>query len=1319
MSNQGADHIPIWSAINLVNGVAGVLTVPNGGTGVNTITQYNLLIGDGVNPVNEIANGTNGQVLLAATGAASAFATLTSSGTISFTPAANALALDCRAASESQTGVVELATTTETYWGTYNYMAVTPEGNANYHGRQKYSGFYSWSGAGAYYSVAGTTFTLLRDCTVYILGKQVAVSGSQSVGPLAAGSTYYAYINAAGTLASTSTRTDSLFEENAVLFEILVDSDTPENVIVVKENHPSYFQPAASNYLHHSIGTVISDMTNGANIAKNGTKGIQIDGADTLLDHGLSTTIPDSAAAAVSIKYMFTDGSGKWVLYLDQNTVPSVYNNAGTVTALGAGKFGTFRIYVSKDDINSSTPTYFAVLNTAQHNNLTAAETAINNGIAEATAELADLELCQLGYIIFEQAADEIAEVIIAKDTLYNLVQGAGGTSDASLVNTNTTNFDGWLSAADTTVQQALETLDELNKYMVVDNMIFNGNTISTSVGQLFLSPIAGQPIRFDESWELDGTAITGYVDANLSIDAHAGRSIAIESVTFDGGVVGAVTTLTMNSTLTNSSLNTAGGIVQTDGSGVFSTSTDLPTATTIGTAYVYRVGGTDIAIADGGTNSSAALANGKMIVSSGGAIVEGTPTVVGGAIGSVTTLTLATVAFGAGAVDLTTTDTTPEINIGYNNTVTTGTCIGGSNTANGSGAMSLGYLNEATAQGAFAAGYDNTASGAYSFAAGYQNTPAYEYGIAIGDKNNITDVYGIAIGRENTAADYSVSIGRSNSADNYGAAIGGRANTATGVYTLAIGYTNTATSSYGFALGNQSTCTHNYSLVWSDSTARSSSAANEVTFGAAGGFRILGGGLTVGNLSLATNTISSVSGALNLTPVAGSAAVIDSVWSFDSNTLSGVGAVDLNISPASGQVVQFNNLTTTNSYTKINGGELNCYVGSINWQKMAYSYFTNDYIGSDGTYVSGYEIRIGDYASGIYSYWRQGGDGAPHTHTTHIGHSSSGATATSFLQLESDSTVRAQLGDNAGTYKFSVADSDNAEVAYINSDGKILGTDLVIDSLELNGNTLSSTSGALNLTPFAGNAILMDSNWAFDGSIMYQAAAAIAYIKGNGANKVQLLDAGAGAQIHVYASTGVNTATGFSIGTVTGAGATADHMFMNWDATNHVAYINAYSGSGGANRYMPINMATQAGGSVNIGTARTTGDTVKLRVGGTTSFDDAVTFSSGDVTVSAGNVKISGAAKQLQVEGGAVTDFIGQLTLVAGTKEVANTNIAAGDKIMLSRQSINGSTALGMLTYTITAATKFTVTSVQPGTPADTETNDVSIIDYFIVRQL
>ena len=65
---------------------------------------------------------------------------------------------------------------------------------------------------------------------------------------------------------------------------------------------------------------------------------------------------------------------------------------------------------------------------------------------------------------------------------------------------------------------------------------------------------------------------------------------------------------------LTLSGLNTANGIVRTDGSGVLSTATDLPTATTIGTKYVYRADGTDVAVADGGTNQSS-YTDGQLLI--------------------------------------------------------------------------------------------------------------------------------------------------------------------------------------------------------------------------------------------------------------------------------------------------------------------------------------------------------------------------------------------------------------------------------------------------------------------------------------------------------------------------------------------------------------------------------------------------------------------------------------------------------------------------------------------------------------------------------
>lgn len=101
------------------------------------------------------------------------------------------------------------------------------------------------------------------------------------------------------------------------------------------------------------------------------------------------------------------------------------------------------------------------------------------------------------------------------------------------------------------------------------------------------------------------------------------------------------------------------------------------------------------------------------------------------------------------------------------------------------------------------------------------------------------------------------------------------------------------------------------------------------------------------------------------------------------------------------------------------------------------------------------------------------------------------------------------------------------------------------------------------------------------------------------------------------------------------------------------------------------------------------------------------------------GDIIMSSVATQLQMNGGAVTDFIGQATLVSGTVTVANTNIAANDRIFLTRADANSSTALGELTVTAqTASTSFVITALDPSDGSSTITGDVSIVNYFIVRQ-
>lgn len=396
------------------------------------------------------------------------------------------------------------------------------------------TGFQEWDSAGPYYDDTTLgTFSLLVGGFGYIKNERIEWSAPQSVTGMVAGVTYYIYIDSDGTLQKTSTYSTTLFEENIVLFECMRDSTAPtNNQLTVKENHPYSFSVATSNYLHATVGTVIENLNNGANITLNGTQKIQIDTTDYLSDHGLYTTITDSAGVAVTWLQYYTDGTGKWALYTSSDTFTGYYNNAGTPTALGVSKFAVYRLYVSKDDLNSSTPTYFAILDTQQYNNIGAAQTAVANGTpASPSSELNALELCQLGYIIYSQSSSSIVEVTISKSTLRSAIS-TGGSSVASGVSVDTSTFNGWLSAADTTVQAALNTLDDIVITVDGDSGSASGRTIS--IKSDLASFECGASVKFTAS----GSAISLDV-SDTANNVYLGRLAGGATGVNTGGNVG------------------------------------------------------------------------------------------------------------------------------------------------------------------------------------------------------------------------------------------------------------------------------------------------------------------------------------------------------------------------------------------------------------------------------------------------------------------------------------------------------------------------------------------------------------------------------------------------------------------------------------------------------------------------------------------------------------------------------------------------------------------------------------------------------------
>ena len=195
-----------------------------------------------------------------------------------------------------------------------------------------------------------------------------------------------------------------------------------------------------------------------------------------------------------------------------------------------------------------------------------------------------------------------------------------------------------------------------------------------------------------------------------------------------------------------------------------------------------------------------------------------------------------------------------------------------------------------------------------------------------------------------------------------------------------------------------------------------------------------------------------------------------------------------------------------------------------------------------------------------------------------------------------------------------------------------------------------------------------------------------------------------------------INLATGSSPAVVNigNAAAGAISLTSGSNITQTISSGNTYAVVGGGGT---INIGVDAANTIAIGNgAHAT--TVALGSVNTTS-TTTINGGSGGVNVTGANLQIATAGKFLEIKGAsfAATNSIGVGTLTLGTVTIANTNIATGDVILLTRTGANGSTTLGELTYSIINATSFTVTSLIVGTPGSPQTGDTSTFAYTIVR--
>ena len=117
-----------------------------------------------------------------------------------------------------------------------------------------------------------------------------------------------------------------------------------------------------------------------------------------------------------------------------------------------------------------------------------------------------------------------------------------------------TGNCSGTAATVTGAAQASITSLGTLTA-LAVDNISIDTNTVSSTAGDINISPLAGEDVVIDANWEFDGSALNMLTKANAVITAYAGENITIESVTIDAGVVAGITSLTADNIVNNTGI--------------------------------------------------------------------------------------------------------------------------------------------------------------------------------------------------------------------------------------------------------------------------------------------------------------------------------------------------------------------------------------------------------------------------------------------------------------------------------------------------------------------------------------------------------------------------------------------------------------------------------------------------------------------------------------------------------------------------------------------------------------------------------------------
>lgn len=402
------------------------------------------------------------------------------------------------------------------------------------------SGFHSWVGTPSpYFTVGGTVnFTMNAAANGYIKDTPRPVAGGQST-VLTAQATSYIYADSDGVLQS------SVVDPGySVLRLFQAWCDGVNAPVVVRENHPYSYPSDVAKWAHDNFGSTVGATGADITILSAAGRTIKIVGANELDDHGIEDTIPDSAGAAVTWLQVYLDAGGKAATYANSTALGAVFNNAGTPSA--AGTWVVWQLYVGKTNLNSSTPLYVAMMHGANFANQADAQAAIDGRqINNAPTELLQLEIVRLGYCIIRVSTTTIDSLTIDKKTGTSGASSGGSATNASLVATSVTSFNGWLSAVATSVQAALNALSALGLKGSVQTTdatatTLTSATIPSNVADCFTLVVSAfQTLTGDsKSWNLAyrvknvaGTVTVEKFQEMISEDAGAAAWTAVVDV--------------------------------------------------------------------------------------------------------------------------------------------------------------------------------------------------------------------------------------------------------------------------------------------------------------------------------------------------------------------------------------------------------------------------------------------------------------------------------------------------------------------------------------------------------------------------------------------------------------------------------------------------------------------------------------------------------------------------------------------------------------------------------------------------------------------